>query len=290
MSNRARTRERRQEREKQRKRNRQMLTVGAIAAIAIILAVLLVIANLPTEATIDEETIAHYEGIETSFTEEGFAVLGDPEAPVKVVEYASFDCPHCGEFYQTVEPTLVERAEAGEISYTYVPLYGTGGIRNGEGAARGAICAGEQDAFWEFHGVMFDWQSLYANQAFDGNRLQSGAEQLGLDVGAWNSCLRSEDTNAVLVAATTAASQLEGFTGTPTVTVNGEIVTPTVGEINAAIDAALALAPVSTDDETPAVEVTEEATEEAAEPTEEPEDETTPEAEPEMEETEEAAE
>jgi protein-disulfide isomerase len=241
MSNRARTRERRQEREKQRARNRQLVIVGVVAAVAIVLAVFLVLSNLPTEANISQETLELYADIPHSVSEEGFPVLGDPDAPVKVVEYSSFDCPHCGVFYETVTPSLVERARAGEISFTYVPLYGTGGIRNGEGAARAAICAGQQDAFWPYHSALFTWQSAYANQAFDGNRLETGAANLGLDVGAWNACLRSNETSQLLVAANAAANRLEGFTGTPTITVNGQLVTPDLTNVNQAIEAALAV-------------------------------------------------
>jgi protein-disulfide isomerase len=263
MSSRARTRERRQEREKQRARNRQLFAVGAVVAVAVILAVFLVLSNLPTEAAISQETIDRYAGIPQSVDEEGFPVLGDPDAPVKVVEYSSFDCPHCGEFYQSVTPALVERARNGEISFTYVPLYGTGGIRNGEGAARAAICAGKQNAFWTYHGALFDWQTAYVNQAFDGNRLETGAANLGLDVGAWNSCLRSEETNQLLVAANAAANRLEGFTGTPTVTVDGQIVTPDLNSVNQAIEAALSI--LSQLPSSPASEATNEATSEATE-------------------------
>lgn len=266
MSSRARTRERRQEREQQRKRNRQIAIVGVVVVVAVILAVLLMISNLPADATISEESISLYEGLPQSVSDEGFPVLGDPDAPVKVVEYSSFDCPHCATFYQNVTPALVERVRAGEISFTYVPLYGTGGIRNGEGAARAAICAGEQGKFWSFHSALFTWQTTYANQAFDGNRLEGGAANLGLDVGAWNSCLRSEATNALLVAASEAATQVEGFTGTPTVTVNGQLISPTLSDVNAAIDSALASAPqvvepAASGDAEAAPETTEEASE-----------------------------
>ena len=258
---RARTRERRQEREKQRARNRQLVAVGVVAVVAVILVVFLVISNLPTEATVSQETLDRYAGIPQSIDEEGFPVLGNPDAPIKVVEYASFDCPHCGEFYQTVTPSLVERARAGEISFTYVPLYGTGGIRNGEGAARAAICAGNQDAFWTYQGTLFTWQTTYGNQAFDGNRLETGASNLGLDVGAWNSCLRSEATSSLLVDANAAANRLEGFTGTPTITIDGTIVTPELNAINTAIQTALATLPQQP--VSPVTEATEEATEEA---------------------------
>ena len=270
MSNRARTRERRKQREQERKRNRQILTVGAIVALAIIAALLVIVANQPAEAPIPEGAVAEYEGIEQTQNDAGFPVLGDPDAPVQVVEYSSFDCPHCADFHETVTPQLVERARAGEINFTYVPLYGTGGIPNGEGAAKAAICAADQDAFWSYHTALFTWQRTYGNQAFAGNRLETGIDNLEIDRGEWDACFGSNRPNEVLVAANGQASQLEGFTGTPTVTVNGQIVTATLSDINNAIDAALASAPPPAPDEEPAAEVTEEA-ESEAEATEEAE-------------------
>ncbi|MBZ0301252.1 MAG: DsbA family protein [Anaerolineae bacterium] len=276
MSSRARTRERREEREKQRKRNRQLLLVGVIAAVAVILVVLLVISNLPADATIAPETVALYDGIPQSTTAEGFPLLGNPEAPVSVSEYSSFDCPHCAEFYESTIPALVERARAEDISFTYVPLFGTGGIFNGEGAAKAALCAGNQGEFWVYHGALFHWQTQFANQAFGANRLEAGAANLGLDVAAWKTCIQSDATNQVLVAANGAASQLDGFTGTPTIAVNGVIVQDANGvvsnalpDINAAIDAALAVAPASPSNSNTAgaeatAEVTPEVTQEAS--------------------------
>lgn len=268
MSNRARTRERRKQREQERKRNRQLLVVIGIVAIAIIAAVLIVIANQPAEAPIPETLVAEYADVPQSVTEDGFPMLGNPDAPVQVVEYSSFDCPHCATFHNDVAPTLIERAEAGEISFTYVPLYGTGGIPNGQGAARAAVCAGEQDAFWPYHSTLFTWQTTYGNQAFAGNRLETGIENLGIDSGAWSACFGSNRPDELLVAANRAANSLEGFTGTPTVTVNGQIITPLLPDVNAAIDAALASAPPVIEE--PEAEVTDEATEE---PTEAPEEE-----------------
>ena len=287
MSNRARTRERRKQREQERKRNRQLLIVIAIAAIAIIAVVLVVFANQPAEAPILEVAFAEYVDVPQSVNEDGFPVLGNPEAPVQVMEYSSFDCPHCATFHADVTPAMVERAQAGEISFTYVPLYNTGGVPNGQGAARAAMCAAEQDAFWAYHTALFTWQGTYGNQAFAGNRLQTGIDNLGIDAGEWSSCFGSDRPDEVLVAANGAANRLEGFSGTPTVTVNGVIVTdangnssPLLNDVNAAIDVALASAPPpavneTVEEATPVEEETvDEATEEPDEPVEEAAEET----------------
>ncbi len=240
MSSRTRTRERRKQREQERRRNRQVLAVAAVVVVAVIAILLVLLSNQPAEAPIPEESNS-YADIPQSTNTDGFPVLGNPDAPVQVVEYSSFDCPHCAEFHEFVTPTLVDRAKAGDISFTYVPIYGTGGIPNGQGAARAALCAGEQGKFWAYHSALFSWQSLYGNTALGGNRLESGASNLGLDMGAWHACIQSAEVNDVLTTARNAMTA-QAVQGTPTLFVNGQMVenATTVSDVNDAIDAALA--------------------------------------------------
>src|SRR5690349_12070288 len=98
---RARTLERRKEREQQKKRQRQTAIVIGIIVVALIAVGLFVLTQQPAEAPIPTGAEAAYAGIPQSTTADGFPVLGSDDAPVKVIEYASFDCPHCLEFHQT---------------------------------------------------------------------------------------------------------------------------------------------------------------------------------------------
>lgn len=270
---RTRTRERRKERERQKQRQRQITIVVGVIAVVAILFFLLILATQPAEAPVSQDSLARYEGLPQSKTEEGFPLIGSPDAPVKVVEYSSFDCPHCREFHDEVIPPLMDRVRAGEISFVYVPVYGTGGIVNGLGAARAAVCAGEQDAFWTYHDALFSWQGTYVNQAFSQNRLTSGVDALSLDRAAWDTCMGSNLPDNVVSAALTAARELgEMFTGTPTILVNGSVAPLDIDSINAAIDAALAGTPEATTEATAeaTAEVTEVPVEVTAEATEVP--------------------
>lgn len=240
---RSRTVDRRRQREQEQRRQRQLIAAAVVVVVAVLGFVLFLIANQPVEATIPEDALTLYEGISQFTTPEGFPGLGDPDAAVQVVEYSSFDCPHCATFHKDVVPALVERVRAGEIAFTFVPLYGTGGIQNGQGAARAAICAGEQGAFWPYHSTLFSWQALYANTAFQGNRLGAAVDGLGLNRGAWDACITGDLPDDVTEAAFAAASAVPGFGGTPSVTVNGANIPNTLNQINAAIDQALASAP-----------------------------------------------
>lgn len=273
------TAQRRKERQRQKARQRQIYIAVGLVAVAVIALALIIVANQPADAPVPDD---RYEGIAQTINIDGFPMLGDPEAPVRVAEYSSFDCPACQGFHEEVMPVILERIEAGDINFTYVPLYGTGGISNGLGAAQAAVCAMRQNSFWVFHDTLFDWQSQYGNSAFSNNRLLSGVNNLGLSEGDFTTCFDSQATVDVLNAAISAANALgEGFTGTPTITVNGTIVTATIPAITEAIDSALVLAGGGTGDEPVDVEVTpepeptdevgDEADVESAEDTPEPE-------------------
>lgn len=238
-SNRMRTRERRRAREQRSRRNRQVLFLGAVVLIAVVAVVAYVIVNQPVEAPVSDQAIASYVDIPQSVTDEGFPLLGVADAPVQVSEISSFDCPSCGNFYRTVTPGLISRVKSGDISFLYIPIFGTGGVPNGEGATRAALCAGEQGSFWEYHSGLFEWQYSFANQAYTSNRLASGVTALGLDKDAWDACMGSSRPDDIIVAANSMVSRIAGFRGTPTVLVNGQIVNSTLPEIEAAIATAL---------------------------------------------------
>ncbi|GAB1420843.1 hypothetical protein MASR2M15_09670 [Anaerolineales bacterium] len=236
-----RSKNRKQQRDTQRKR-KQIITAGvAIVVVAVLFLIIAITLNQPTEAPIPSETVVRYEGIESGFTEAGFPRLGAEDSPVQVVEYSSFDCPSCAAFHDASTPALVERVRAGDISFTYVPLYGTGGIANGAGAARAAVCAGRQGAFWEMHDALFTWQGLYGNQAFTQARILSGVNALGLNQSEFTTCFSSPNTEGILNLAISAFNELSGARGTPTITVNGVIASsPSLEVVNADIDSARA--------------------------------------------------
>ena len=195
--------------------------------------------NFEIQAPITEESLTRYDDLEQSVNELGFPVLGNPDAPVVVTEIGSFDCPHCGTFHETMFPELLPRVEAGEIQFVYVPVFGTGNLPNGQGAAMASICALEQDSFWLFHDMLFGWQS-FGTSAFSTERINAGVEALELDAEAFAECMNSEDTIATLENAFTTARELPEFSGTPTILVNGEKVDNGINVINEAIDNALA--------------------------------------------------
>ena len=174
-----------------------------------------------------------------------------------VEEYASFACPGCEAFHSASLDAILDRVRIGQILFTYIPLQ-TGSIPNAAGAARTALCAGQQGMFWEMHDVLFDWHTRYVNTAFSQNRLLAGVEALGLDSNALTTCF-----NSTAISNTLTAAQNEGVASTPTIHVNGVTVTASqAGSIPSAEDVVQAIDNAAPDDwrppgEMPEVEPTE---------------------------------
>ena len=254
-----RTRQRAKERAKERAKRRQRIILIVVAVIAVIGTIFAIIATRPVEVEIDEELLTRYEDLPTSFSDRGFPILGNPDAPARVEEYSSFACPACANFNEDVTPGIVERVRSGEAHFVYVPvLLSTESDR----AAGAALCAAEQGRFWEYHDLLFNWQQVYEATAFQTSRLVAGAEALGLNVEEFNDC-RNSDRITETIDNAQAAYQQAGGRGTPTTVVNNETVSSTLSGIANAINAAMANA------EPVPVEVTEEAPEEGVEATEE---------------------
>lgn len=112
----------------------------------------------------------------------GDHVLGDPNADVMVVEYASFNCLLCGRFARQDLPVITaEYIDTGLICFVFRHYANNAdAIR----AARASECAADQDAFWLFHDALFD-----DNDDVSEERLQQIAEDIGLDGTDFADCL-----------------------------------------------------------------------------------------------------
>lgn len=110
-------------------------------------------------------------------------------------------------------------------------------------AAEGAACAAEQDpdAYWDYN------ETLYQNQhtppvnsgGYSDSRLIQIAEELGLDVDAFESCM-DDETYRDQVEDSTSEAQSEGISSTPQFQINGRIVEwESYEQLSAEIDAEL---------------------------------------------------
>lgn len=117
--------------------------------------------------------------------------MGDPNAPVTIIEYSDFQCPFCRRFAEQTKPLLVEEYVAtGKVRFVYRSF----GLFIGQeslDAAEAAYCAGDQGKFWEYHDMLFANQIGENVGAFAPKRLLAMAEALGLDMTQFRQCFES---------------------------------------------------------------------------------------------------
>ncbi len=143
---------------------------------------------------------------------EGSPVKGADNAPITIVEFADFQCPHCGEFAPVIDK-LVD-ARKNDVRFVY-KLYVLGKFPNSENAARAAYAAGKQGKFWEMHHVIFANQTHLDQAGLDGM-----AKQLGLDVSRLHADMQAPETAERIAADKKLGEDLK-IEGTPTLYING---------------------------------------------------------------------
>lgn len=154
--------------------------------------------------------------------------LGADDAPVKIVEFADFQCPACGDFSLQVRPTIVEQyVNAGQVQLIFYDFPLVSIHDKAVLAARAARCGGEQalpsaphGAYWTYHDKLFQEQGSWAyKQGSVVGDFVDYAGQVGLDTDEFEACLRSDRYADVVTANRRLGDQLR-ISGTPTILVN----------------------------------------------------------------------
>jgi protein-disulfide isomerase len=167
--------------------------------------------------------------------------MGDPNSPVKIIEFSDFQCPYCARFHQETEQQIVDMyVSTGKVYFVY-RSYGAWIGAESQKAAEAAYCAGDQNKFWEYHDILFNNQSGENVGDFANDRLNAFASTLGLDMNQFKACFNSgKYTERVLQDGTD--GKAAGITGTPGFTVNGQLIdgAQPFSVFQTAIDTALA--------------------------------------------------
>ncbi len=117
-------------------------------------------------------------------------LIGKADAPVKIMEYADFECPACAGFATVTEPDVRTRIiNTGLASLTYYDFPLTQ-HRNTMTASNAAACADEQGKFWPMHDRLFQGQDEWNTEATDTPKpfFKRYAGEVGLDVAKWENC------------------------------------------------------------------------------------------------------
>ena len=152
----------------------------AIPAIAAIIATYYLLT--PNETPQEEKITTQ------SLIQNGSPIMGNPNAPITIVEWGDYQCTFCYKFHQSSREALIEEyVNTGRINFVFrdFPLNGLDSVL----AAQASYCADDQGKYWEYH------DEIYKNWA--GERtgwvtrqsLDQFANTVGLDLIQFSKCL-----------------------------------------------------------------------------------------------------
>lgn len=179
------------ERRRRRERNQRLAGIGLIVGGALLIAFLLIWPNLkPIEAPADFTALNRPQTSESS--------VGDPNAPLQLIEYSDFQCPYCKRFADETEQQILDAYIAtGKVYFTYRSMgnWVSQNMRQGDteslDSAAAAYCAGDQGLFWEYHDALYANWNGEGQGAFSPRRLTAIAELVGLDLRAFQDCFNN---------------------------------------------------------------------------------------------------
>ncbi|MFB5620622.1 MAG: thioredoxin domain-containing protein [Nitrosopumilus sp.] len=121
-------------------------------------------------------------------------IIGNPDAPITIVEFSDFQCPFCARFHTQTLPLIIEEyIEQGKVKLVFRDFPIQSIHPNALPASVAAECANEQNKFREMHDVLFEKQNEW-------NKLETGdalslfnqyATEIKLDEEQFDSCLSS---------------------------------------------------------------------------------------------------
>ncbi|WP_439121969.1 DsbA family protein [Marivita sp.] len=149
-------------------------------------------------------------------------VLGAEDAPVEMIEYASFTCPHCATFHQGVFKDLkADYIDTGKVKFTYREVYFD---RYGLWGSLVARCGGE-DRFFGITEMIYDTQGEWSragSEAAIADELRKIGRIAGLENEQLEACLTNGDKARGLIEWYQANAEEHGISSTPSFVINGE--------------------------------------------------------------------
>ena len=166
--------------------NKKRVIIGAV--IIAVIAGIAASASLSSPETVNLDMERNHGTISTAL---GSPILGDPEAPITIVEFGDYQCHFCEKWFHETKP-LIEKdyIDTGKANLIFVDMAFLG--RDSPKAAQASYCAEDQGMYWEYHDMLYNSQEPTIDGGWASNeRLKAFAFALGLDMGLFDSCLDS---------------------------------------------------------------------------------------------------
>jgi protein-disulfide isomerase len=169
----------------------------------------------------------------------GDRVLGDPKAPVTLIEYASATCPHCAEVHKTLLPQIKkEYVDTGKVKFIFreFPL-----DQNALAVFMLVRCLPEEK-FFPVTDIIFERQQSWAKAPNPAVEVEKIMAEAGMNKAAFGACLKNNETAKKMVEYSQKSAKDFGIKGTPALFVNGQFVDghKDMTDVKKALDEAIA--------------------------------------------------
>jgi protein-disulfide isomerase len=207
-------------------RRTRLLQFGAGAVLlAIVIVVVLIVVNSGSSdgGGGDAENLVEVSEVQKLFTgiEQEGLTLGDPKAPVELLEYGDLQCPVCKQYSEEVLPPIIDsqvKQGQAKISFHNFVIIGPESYPAGQAA----IAAGEQGVGWSFTELFYRNQGKENSGYVTDKFLTAVAEGAGVkDIQAWNKARNGSKTKEEVEASSSEASNKFHFNATPSFAIKG---------------------------------------------------------------------
>jgi protein-disulfide isomerase len=201
------------QRRKQQSRETNWVVIGGLIALGVVVFGILIYLALRSSEAEPVQALSAY----CAENSDRCAVIGEADAPVTLVEVSDFGCPHCESFHaETATPLREQYVDTGTMRWIAMP-YALGNTT--VPAAASAMCANEQDRYFEYANALFAITPAQTRLTADGYR--QAAETVGLDLDQFGACMDDGRYLSIVNDNRDAARRVQ-VTGTPTFFLNDE--------------------------------------------------------------------
>ena len=158
----------------------------------------------------------------SAFERDDDRAIGDPGAPVTVIEYASVACPACATWHALAKPTVEDYIESGDVRYVFRPMI-TGQRDMAIAGFMLANCA-EGDQYFDVLDLLFEQQQALISSMRTGRttaQFRTIARSAGFSDAEYRSCMEDQDNLAAVREDNQQAAD-DGVGATPTFIINGQ--------------------------------------------------------------------
>jgi protein-disulfide isomerase len=206
-----------------RRRRMTQLGAGAVLAAIVIIGALIAISQSGSDSDSgggsDIQGAASIES-ELRGVDQAGTVLGDADAPVRIVEYGDLQCPVCREVAAEVIPTLIEdevRTGDASLEFKNFTILGPQSVD----AAKASLAAAQQGRYWEYIEIFYRNQGTENSGYVTDDFLEGVARAAGVaDIGRWHQDRQDPSLDAEIADVQTEATRL-GLNATPSFAVRG---------------------------------------------------------------------